>query len=165
MAVALLLVEDNEDILANLYAFLEPLGYELDCARNGRTGLAMALEQHFDCIVLDIMLPGIDGICLCRELRDKHHKHTPIIMLTARDAVASNQNSAAVRWSDEPAPDDANVILPGVFLSSAISSATEFAGKFGLATSTFGARTATVIGSRSFTGSHCSFFWMNGLIA
>ena len=52
MAVALLLVEDNEDILANLYAFLEPLGYELDCARNGRTGLAMALDQHFDCIVL-----------------------------------------------------------------------------------------------------------------
>ena len=88
MAVALLLVEDNEDILANLYAFLEPLGYELDCARNGRTGLAMALEQHFDCIVLDIMLPGIDGISLCRELRDKHHKLTPIIMLTARDAVA-----------------------------------------------------------------------------
>ena len=88
MAVALLLVEDNEDILANLYAFLEPLGYELDCARNGRTGLAMAIDQHFDCIVLDIMLPGIDGISLCRELRDKHHKHTPIIMLTARDAVA-----------------------------------------------------------------------------
>ena len=88
MAVALLLVEDNEDILANLYAFLEPLGYELDCARNGRTGLAMAIDQHFDCIVLDIMLPGIDGISLCRELRDKHHKLTPIIMLTARDAVA-----------------------------------------------------------------------------
>ena len=88
MAVALLLVEDNEDILANLYAFLEPLGYELDCARNGRTGLAMALGQHFDCIVLDIMLPGIDGISLCRELRDKHHKHPPIIMLTARDTVA-----------------------------------------------------------------------------
>lgn len=88
MAVALLLVEDNEDILANVYAFLEPLGYELDCARNGRTGLAMAIDQHFDCIVLDIMLPGIDGISLCRELRDKHHKHTPIIMLTARDAVA-----------------------------------------------------------------------------
>lgn len=88
MAVALLLVEDNEDILANLYAFLEPLGYELDCARNGRTGLTMAIDQHFDCIVLDIMLPGIDGISLCRELRDKHHKLTPIIMLTARDAVA-----------------------------------------------------------------------------
>ena len=88
MAVALLLVEDNEDILANLYAFLEPLGYELDCARNGRTGLAMAIDQHFDYIMLDIMLPGIDGISLCRELRGKQHKLTPIIMLTARDAVA-----------------------------------------------------------------------------
>lgn len=88
MAAALLLVEDNEDILANLYAFLEPLGYELDCARNGRAGLVMALEQHFDCIVLDVMLPGMDGISLCRELRDKHHRHTPVIMLTARDTVA-----------------------------------------------------------------------------
>ena len=75
------------------------------------------------------------------------------------------QNSAAVRWSDEPAPEDANVTLPDVFLSSAISSGTEFAGKFGLATRTLGARTATVIGSRSLTGSYCSFFWMNGLIA
>lgn len=88
MAAALLLVEDNEDILANLYAFLEPLGYELDCARNGRTGLAMAVEQPFDCIVLDIMLPGLDGISLCRQLREKHHRHVPIIMLTAMDAVA-----------------------------------------------------------------------------
>lgn len=88
MPAALLLVEDNEDILANLYAFLEPLGYELDCARNGRTGLSMAVEQHFDCIVLDIMLPGLDGISLCRQLREKHHRHVPIIMLTARDAVA-----------------------------------------------------------------------------
>lgn len=45
MAVALLLVEDNEDILANLYAFLEPLGYELDCARNGRTALPWRLTS------------------------------------------------------------------------------------------------------------------------
>ncbi len=88
MAVALLLVEDNEDILANLYTFLEPLGYELDCARNGKTGLAMALDQHFDCMVLDIMMPGIDGISLCRQLREKHHRQMPIIMLTARDTVA-----------------------------------------------------------------------------
>lgn len=87
MPAALLLVEDNEDILANLYAFLEPLGYSLDCARNGKAGLSMALEQHFDCIVLDIMLPGLDGISLCRQLREKHCCQTPVIMLTARDAV------------------------------------------------------------------------------
>ena len=88
MPIALLLIEDNEDILANLYAFLEPMGYELDCARNGKTGLSMAIEQHFDCIVLDVMLPGLDGVSLCRRLRQEHKCATPVIMLTARDAVA-----------------------------------------------------------------------------
>lgn len=84
---ALLLVEDNEDILAMLYAFFEPLGYELDCARNGRAGLEQAIAGRFDCLVLDVMLPGMDGITLCRTLREKHDYRTPIIMLTARDTV------------------------------------------------------------------------------
>lgn len=88
MPCALLLVEDNEDILANLYAFFEPMGYVLDCARNGRAGLQMALEHDFDCIVLDVMLPGLDGVSLCRRLRQEHKCATPVIMLTARDAVA-----------------------------------------------------------------------------
>ena len=88
MPRALLLVEDNEDILANLYAFLEPMGYVLDCARNGKAGLQMALEHDFDCIVLDVMLPGLDGVSLCRRLRQEHRCSTPVIMLTARDAVA-----------------------------------------------------------------------------
>lgn len=88
MPRSLLLVEDNEDILANLYAFLEPMGYVLDCARNGKAGLQMALEHDFDCIVLDVMLPGLDGVSLCRRLRQEHKCVTPVIMLTARDAVA-----------------------------------------------------------------------------
>ncbi len=88
MSLSLLLVEDNEDILANLYAFLEPMGYVLDCARNGKAGLQMALEHDFDCIVLDVMLPGLDGVSLCRRLRQEHKCATPVIMLTARDAVA-----------------------------------------------------------------------------
>lgn len=88
MPVSLLLIEDNEDILANLYAYLEPLGYELDCARHGRTGLSMALEGRFDCIVLDVMLPGLDGVSLCRNLREEHHSAVPVLMLTARDTVA-----------------------------------------------------------------------------
>ena len=62
--VSVLLVEDNEDILANLYAYLEPLGYELDCARNGRTGLEMAASGQFDLVVLDIRTP--------EEFRDGH---------------------------------------------------------------------------------------------
>ncbi|ATD81779.1 MULTISPECIES: response regulator transcription factor [Desulfovibrio] len=88
MSCSLLLVEDNEDILANLYAYLEPLGYTLDCARNGKAGLEMALGRGFDCIVLDVMLPGMDGISLCRRLRQEYRVSTPVIMLTARDAVA-----------------------------------------------------------------------------
>ena len=88
MPCARLLVEDNEDILANLYAFFEPMGYVLDCARNGRAGLQMALEHDFDCIVLDVMLPGLDGVSLCRRLRQEYKCATPVIMLTARDAVA-----------------------------------------------------------------------------
>ena len=84
MPCALLLVEDNEDILANLYAFFEPMGYVLDCARNGKAGLQMALEHDFDCIVLDVMLPGLDGVSLCRRLRQEHKCATPVIMLTAR---------------------------------------------------------------------------------
>ena len=84
MSTTLLIIEDNEDILANLYAYLEPLGYELDCARNGRAGLEMALEGSFDVIVLDVMLPGMDGVTLCRTLREKHGSATPVIMLTAR---------------------------------------------------------------------------------
>ena len=88
MNTTLLLIEDNEDILANLYAYLEPLGYELDCARNGRAGLEMALEGSFDLIVLDVMLPGMDGVTLCQTLRDRHGSATPILMLTARDTVA-----------------------------------------------------------------------------
>ena len=88
MPDTLLLVEDNEDILANLYAYLEPLGYALDCARNGRAGLALALERRFDCLVLDVMLPGLDGLALCRALREEHGLNVPVLMLTARDTVA-----------------------------------------------------------------------------
>ena len=83
-----LIIEDNQDITANLYAFLEPLGYELDCSANGHIGLEMAVAGTFDVIVLDIMLPGMDGLAVCRALREDHTDPTPILMLTARDTVA-----------------------------------------------------------------------------
>ncbi|MNM86943.1 hypothetical protein D3C81_991120 [compost metagenome] len=63
------------------------------------------------------------------------------------------QNSAAVRWSDDPAPDEAKLTLPGFFFMCATSSCTFFAGNCGLTTSTLGARTATVSRSKSLTGS------------
>ena len=83
----LLVVEDNADILANLYGYLEPLGYTLDSARNGFAGLAFAADHEYDVIVLDIMLPGLDGLALCRRLRDELRRDTPVLMLTARDTV------------------------------------------------------------------------------
>lgn len=83
----ILIIEDNTDILANLYGYLEPLGYVLDSAGNGFAGLAMASEHDFDAIVLDVMLPGLDGLELCRRLREELHRDTPVLMLTARDTV------------------------------------------------------------------------------
>lgn len=83
-----LIIEDNQDITANLYAFLEPLGYELDCAHTGTAGLELAAKGRFDVIMLDIMLPGMDGLSVCRALRRNHAVVTPVLMLTARDTVA-----------------------------------------------------------------------------
>lgn len=82
-----LIVEDNPDIIANLYGFLEPLGYTLDVARTGIAGLAAAAKAFHDVIVLDLSLPGMDGLEVCRQLRKEHRLATPILMLTARDTV------------------------------------------------------------------------------
>lgn len=73
-------------MLANLCAWLEPLGYRPDCARDGASGLEMALAGNWSCIVLDVMLPRLDGCSLCARLREAGCD-TPIIMLTARDTV------------------------------------------------------------------------------
>lgn len=83
----LLIIEDNPDIIANLYGYLEPLGYTLDVARSGTAGVASALAARHDAIVLDLTLPGLDGLDVCRALRKEHRLATPILMLTARDTV------------------------------------------------------------------------------
>lgn len=83
----ILVVEDNIDILANLHGFLEPLGYDIDSAHSGAVGLSLAVEQRYDAIVLDIMLPGIDGLQVCRQLRGSLAVTTPVLMLTARDTI------------------------------------------------------------------------------
>jgi DNA-binding response OmpR family regulator len=83
----LLIVEDNPDIVSNLYEFLEPRGFVLDHARTGNEGLQRAREGHFDAIVLDVMLPGMEGTTLCRQLRQRLRQATPVLMLTARDSL------------------------------------------------------------------------------
>lgn len=83
----ILLVEDNRDILANLADYLTLKGYGVDCAQDGLSGLHLAVANHYDLIVLDVMLPGLDGYTLCRRLREEARSNIPVIMLTARDQL------------------------------------------------------------------------------
>ena len=83
----ILVVEDNPDLAANIVDYLAGQGHLVDAAGDGIVGLRLACEQEFDVILLDLMLPGIDGITLCRRLREEACKSTPIMMLTARDTL------------------------------------------------------------------------------
>ena len=83
----ILVVEDNRDILSNLLDYLSLKGYSVDCAQDGLSGLHLAATEHYDLLILDIMLPGIDGYTLCQRLRQDARRDTPVIMLTARDQL------------------------------------------------------------------------------
>jgi DNA-binding response OmpR family regulator len=83
----ILIIEDQPEILQNIADFLELKGYFVDCAYDGLGGMHLAVTQSFDLIILDLMLPGMDGITLCQKLRQDARVDTPIIMLTARDSV------------------------------------------------------------------------------
>jgi len=82
-----LLVEDNQDLAETVGDFLEARGFRVDFAADGLLAMHLAVTQPFDAIVLDIMLPGIDGLEVCRRLRKEAQLATPIIMLTARDQL------------------------------------------------------------------------------
>ena len=83
----ILVIEDNNDIAANLGDYLEERGHTVDFAADGVTGLHLAVVNDFDAIVLDLNLPGMDGLEVCRKLRQEARKQTPVLMLTARDAL------------------------------------------------------------------------------
>ena|SRR5690606_16783201 len=81
-----LLIEDQHDIAANIWDFLERRGYEMDHCADGASGLARAMRGDYDAIVLDLGLPRMDGLELCRRLREAGHG-VPVLMLTARDTL------------------------------------------------------------------------------
>ena len=83
----ILVIEDNSDIAANIGDFLADKGHVVDFAGDGVTGLHLAVVNEFDVIVLDLTLPGMDGLDVARKLRHEAHKQTPVLMLTARDAL------------------------------------------------------------------------------
>ena len=83
-AISVLVVEDSQDLATNIADYLESRGYLVDTAMDGITGLHLAVTQAHDVIVLDLMLPGIDGLSLCRRLRQDAQSDVPVLMLTAR---------------------------------------------------------------------------------
>jgi DNA-binding response OmpR family regulator len=85
--IRVLIIEDNPAIIGNITDFLEAKGFILDFAKDGIGGLHLALTQVYDVIVLDLMLPGMDGITVCQKLRQEAEQHVPVIMLTARDTL------------------------------------------------------------------------------
>lgn len=84
---SVLIVEDNTDIALLLVDFFTERGHIADYAHDGLTGLHLAASHEHDAIILDLALPGLDGIELCRQLREVKHTDIPILMLTARDTL------------------------------------------------------------------------------
>jgi DNA-binding response OmpR family regulator len=82
----ILLIEDQRDIAANIWDYLEHRGFVMDHSGDGALGLRMALEGIYDVIVLDLGLPKLDGIDLCKSVREAQ-SDIPILMLTARDTL------------------------------------------------------------------------------
>lgn len=84
MAQKILIIEDEEGIVHLLNLYLKDAGYDVVIARDGADGLALHAREHPDLVILDIMLPAIDGFEVCRRIRA--WSKTPILMLTARDS-------------------------------------------------------------------------------
>lgn len=87
MSASILLIEDHQGLAETLLDMLESKDFVVDYANNGVQGLRQATQGNFDVIILDVMLPGLDGYEICRRLRADYHQDTPILMLTARDTL------------------------------------------------------------------------------
>ncbi len=84
----ILIVEDDATIAGNLYSYLEQRGFVPDAAYDGRAALGLLTSQHFDAVILDVGLPGMDGYAVLRAMRTEHMLPVPVLMLTARDELS-----------------------------------------------------------------------------
>jgi len=87
----MLIVEDEHKIAAAIKKGMEQEGYAVDAVFNGDDGYDMAMGEEYDLLILDLMLPGMDGITICKELR-KNAVHTPILILTAKSQIDDRVN-------------------------------------------------------------------------
>ena len=98
--LTILLVEDQTELAKNIIQYLESRGHVVDYASDGKQGVDLALSQPFDVIVLDIMMPKMDGLQVCELLRNESVKHLPILMLTARDTLDDKVKGFSVGADD-----------------------------------------------------------------
>lgn len=96
----ILLVEDSAAVRANLTEQLENAGHEVDVAVDGRSGLLLALAGNHDVLVLDLGLPRMDGLELCRRLREQRGSGPLVLMLTARDTLEDKLEGFAAGADD-----------------------------------------------------------------
>ncbi|QEC78317.1 response regulator transcription factor [Mucilaginibacter ginsenosidivorax] len=102
--MGILLVEDEPNVVSVIKRGLTDYGFEVSVAANGATGLQMALDHDFDLVILDVMLPVMDGIQVCKRIRQQK-KTIPIIMLTALDStenIVSGLDSGADDYMVKP---------------------------------------------------------------
>src|SRR3974390_325867 len=85
----ILLIEDHRDLAENITEYFEAKGDSVEYAADGVNGAALAFSKPYDVIVLDLMLPGLDGLSVCRKLREEAKLQTPVLMLTAKDLLAN----------------------------------------------------------------------------
>lgn len=83
----LLIVEDHQELAENLFEYLGETSYELDHAANGLTALHLLATNTYDVVILDVMLPGVDGFTICQRIRQDLKSSVPVIMLTAKDSI------------------------------------------------------------------------------
>lgn len=92
MTKKILIVDDEQDIVESLQFVLEAAGFECHCAYNGEDGLNLAREILPDLIILDVMMPKINGFKICRLLKyDSKYRNIPILMVTARSQMEDQQ--------------------------------------------------------------------------
>ncbi|RMO82735.1 Response regulator receiver:transcriptional regulatory protein [Pseudomonas syringae pv. philadelphi] len=86
-SLSVLIVEDNLALAANMFDYLEACGHTPDAAPDGKSAIRLLVENHYDVIVLDWMMPRMDGISLLRHLRSELNNPVPVMLLTAKDQL------------------------------------------------------------------------------
>lgn len=100
LKLKVLFVEDNKPLLDNLAEFFNEPEYSCDFAQDGLTALHLLATQHYDVLVFDVLLPGVNGISLCRQVRQQLLSNTPILLLTALDAIDDKSQGFAAGADD-----------------------------------------------------------------